>query len=77
MLENSVSPSVFTKKAYEAISKLDSWDDIYSEIRDIFNPNSQPKSIKVLNQEFRANTINKFIEKNRHIIMLEVSKECL
>lgn len=77
MLENSVSPSVFTKKAYEAISKLDSWDDIYSEIRDIFNPNSQPKSIKVLNQEFRANTINKFIEKNRHIIMSEVSKECL
>tara|TARA_B100001057_G_scaffold501300_1_gene623539 strand:+ start:29370 stop:31040 length:1671 start_codon:yes stop_codon:yes gene_type:complete len=77
MLENSLSPSVFTKKAYEVISKLDRWDDIHSEIRDIFNPNSQPKSIKVLNQEFRANTINKFIEKNRHIIMSEVSKECL
>tara|TARA_Y100000389_G_scaffold23490_1_gene20129 strand:+ start:5102 stop:6772 length:1671 start_codon:yes stop_codon:yes gene_type:complete len=77
MLENSLSPSVFTKKAYEVISKLDRWDDIHSEIRDIFNPNSQPKSIKVLNQEFRANTINKFIEKNRRIIMSEVSKECL
>ncbi len=74
--ENDLTPPVFTKEAYKIIIELDNWDNIYYEIRDIFNPNSPPKSIRQLGDKFRTETIHEFLEKNKIIIMSEVSKIC-
>jgi hypothetical protein len=74
--ENDLTPPVFAKEAYKIIIELDNWDNIYYEIRDIFNPNSPPKSIRQLGDKFRTETIHEFLEKNKIIIMSEVSKIC-
>jgi len=74
--EKKISPSVFTKAVYNIIIELDEWIDIYNEIKDIYDPNTTPKSIRQLGGKFRTDFINDVLEKNRIIIMSEVHGAC-
>lgn len=74
--EKKISPSVFTKAVYNIIIELDEWIDIYNEIKDIYDPNTAPKSIRQLGGKFRTDFINDVLEKNRIIIMSEVHGAC-
>ena len=48
-----------------------------SEIKDIFNPSTPPKSIRKLNNQFRVNCINDFLKRNVLLIKDGLLKKCL
>lgn len=76
-LNQWVTPQVFAKEAYNIITQLDDFKSIENEIIDIFDSNTPPKSIRKLKGKFRVETINEFLEKNKIIILSEVTKVCL
>lgn len=75
--EQFVTPQVFTKWSYDLIKTLPGFKPIEDEIRDIFDPDTPPKSIRQLNGKFRVDTINEFLEENSLYILSEVGKKCL
>lgn len=77
LLEHLVSPKVFAKLAFESISSLDGFKDIYEEVEDIFNPNTPPKSIRKLGGDFRVNTIEQFLAKNELLLRSDITRKCL
>jgi hypothetical protein len=77
MLEKWVTPQVFAKESYKVITKLDDFELINNEIIDMFDNNTLPRSIRKLGGKFRVETINEFLEKNKIIIISEVTKACL
>lgn len=77
MLENYASPKEFAKEAYNVINTIEGFDDIYQEIVDILNPNTPPKSIRKLGDNFRAKTIEDFLVKNNIILKSEITKRLL
>ena len=77
LLEHLVSPKVFAKLAFESISSLDGFKDIYEEVEDIFNPNTSPKSIRKLGGDFRVNTIERFLAKNELLLRSDITRKCL
>ena len=72
-IEN-ISPSLFTKQCFCVIIKMDGWEEIYKEIKDIFDPSTPPKSIRQLGGKFRVETIEEFLKYNRTLIVSEVFK---
>jgi len=66
------SPSLFTKECFCVIIYLDGWEGIYTEIKDIFDPNTPPKSIRQLGNKFRVDTIEEFLEENRRVLISEL-----
>lgn len=77
MLENYATPKEFAKEAYNVINTIEGFDDIYQEIVDILNPNTPPKSIRKLGDNFRAKTIEDFLVKNNIILKSEITKRLL
>mgnify|MGYP003638003448 FL=1 len=72
-----ISPQGFTKHVYCVIIDLSDFKEIEDEIRDMFDPNTPPRSIRQLGGKFRVDTINEYLERNRLYIISEVSKKCL
>lgn len=76
-LENMVTPPVFAKTCYEAISSLPEFEPIYEDIVDIFNPETPPRSIRRIGNRFRAAVIEEFLKTNSLLIQAEVVRRCL
>ncbi len=68
------SPSLFTKQCFCVIIYMDGWEEIYKEIKDIFDPSTPPKSIRQLGGKFRVETIEEFLKYNRTLIVSELFK---
>lgn len=77
LLENYVTPQIFTKEVFNIIKELEDFKPIEKEIIDIFDSSTPPKSIRQLGGKFRVITINEFLEKNKLIIISEVTRICL
>lgn len=72
IFSENISPEGFTKACFCDIIKLDGWEGIYTEIKDIFNPSTPPRSIRQLGGKFRVETIEEFLEKNKPILISEL-----
>jgi radical SAM superfamily enzyme YgiQ (UPF0313 family) len=62
--EDEISPSEFAKKVYQVVKELDGFDKIHNYLKDLYNPNTQPKCITKINGEDRVQHINNFLEDN-------------
>lgn len=76
-LESYVSPGEFCKICYDEIIKLDNFKHIDAEIKDLFDTNTPPRSIRQLDGRFRVDVIEEFLENNKLFFMTEVLKKCL
>lgn len=72
IFDEIISPQGFTKACFYVIINLDGWEGIYTEIKDIFDPTTPPRSIRQLGGKFRVDTIEEFLEKNRPILISEL-----
>ena len=72
IFEKQIDPSSFCKNCYLAFQNCLGWKELYSEVEDIFNLNTNPKNIKKLLGNFRTTTINNFLEKNKAIIISHI-----
>ena len=75
--EKFISPAAFKKHVFCVIINLSDFKEIEDEVRDIFNPDTEPRSIRQLGGKFRVDTISEFLQRNRLLILSEVSKKCL
>jgi hypothetical protein len=71
-LSELMTPGEFCKLCYRQIITLEDFCEIDEEIRDIFNPNTAPRSIRQLKGKFRVTAIEEFLEKNKLYIMTGV-----
>lgn len=76
-LKDFVSPGQFAKHCFDVISNLPEFDEIDKEIRDIFDPETPPRSIRQLQGRFRVEVIEEFLKKYEIFILSEVSSLCL
>ena len=56
---------------------MDGWEGIYKEIKDIFDPNTPPRSIRQLGGKFRVETIEDFLKQNKTLIVSELFKRLM
>lgn len=66
------SPAEFTKHCWNVITTLDNFNNIWQEVKDIFNPDTPARNIKRLSGVLRNTVILDFLNKNRAIIYSEV-----
>jgi putative methyltransferase len=76
-LQSYIDPKNFGKKCFKIISKLDDFENIHKEIIDIFDENTEPKSIRKLQGKFRTEVIEDMLKKNEIIIKNEIMKKVL
>lgn len=72
MFQDSMSPAQFGKSCYKVIRNLDVFQNIILEIKDLLNPNTQPRNIKRLNGRLRNLVINELIDLYKPIITSEL-----
>jgi hypothetical protein len=77
VLEPHVTPKDFTKTAYDVINTIEDFDEIKKQIVDIFDPNTEPKSIKKLGKNFRGVTIENFLKKHELLLKSEITRRLL
>lgn len=76
-LASYVSPGKFCKLCYNEIIQLEDFKAIDSQIRDIFDPSTAPRSIRQLGNRFRVDVIEEFLEKHKLLFMSGVLRKCL
>jgi putative methyltransferase len=69
---DTYTPPNFGKICFQIISKLDEFELLIEEIKDILNPNTPARNYKRLHDRLRDNVINNFIENNFKIIYSEL-----
>jgi hypothetical protein len=72
MFQDSISPAQFGKNCYKVMRNLDVFQDIILEIKDLLNPNTQPRNIKRLKGRLRNLVINELIDLYKPIITSEL-----
>lgn len=77
VLEQYVSPKDFTKTAYVVINTIDEFEKIRAQIVDLFDPNTEPKSIRKLGENFRGVTIENFLKKHSILLKSEITRRLL
>ncbi len=77
VLEDYVTPKEFGKTAYSVINSIEDFEEIYKQILDIFDPNTPPKSIRKLGENFRGVTIENFLRKNEILIKSEITRRLI
>lgn len=75
--ENNLSPGDFVKQCYEVIKEFEDFKVIEKEVRDIFNIDTPPRSIRQLSGRFRVDVIEEMLEKNSLFIKNGVMTSCL
>jgi hypothetical protein len=70
--ESLFSPSEFTKKSYQILKKLDGFSEIYSDIKEIYNVDSEPKNIKRILNGKRNEVIVNFLKNNKIFLTNEM-----
>lgn len=63
-----VSAGEFCKACYEVIKHIDGYENIHHIVEDIYNPDTEPKSIKKINGKDRVEVIEAFISDNLLIL---------
>lgn len=76
-LVSVVSPSEFGKKSYQAIKRIKGFDSIHNQIINIYNEDTDPASIKKINNQNRKIAIEQFIRENQIEIINNLMKEIL
>lgn len=66
------SPPEFAKHCWNVITTLEGFDEIWQEVKDIFNPDTPARNIKRLGGILRNIVILDLLNKNRNIIYSEV-----
>jgi len=74
-LQDYMTPGEFAKQSYELMKTLPGFDAIQKEIIDIYDPNTEPRSIRQLQNRFRVDTITDFIKSNELFIRSEIFRE--
>jgi hypothetical protein len=77
LVQHIITPSDFARLSYQSINTLEGFKTIHTEIVDIFNPNTPPKSIRKLGGQFRVLTIEKFLQDNDLLLRSDITKRCL
>jgi hypothetical protein len=67
--ETLMPAPIFAKLCYEVIYTLDEFKPLHEEIKDKFNPNTPPQSIRQLGGKFRVETIEEFLKENKIFII--------
>jgi len=63
-IQDYIDPPTFGRECYKIISELPDFQPIYTEIVDIFDENTEPKSIRKLQGRFRTTVVEEMLEKN-------------
>ena len=71
-VKDFMTPKEFGKKCYSIIKRLDGFEEINVDIRDIYNNKTKPKSIKKLMGKKRSEVIEDFVLRNKLFIMNEL-----
>jgi len=72
MFVTMLTPSDFGRRCYKIIKKLDDFQDIDNQIKDLLNPNTETKNIKRLNGRLRNLVIDELVEKYKPVIVSEL-----
>jgi hypothetical protein len=67
-----MTPPEFARMTFKILKTFDGYEDFKSEIDDIFNPNSPPRSIKKLGGKLRTDAIREFLIANRQLLINEL-----
>lgn len=76
-LKNLFTPGEFCKKCYNVIRNLEEFKTLENEINDLFNPLTEPRSIRRLGGQFRRECVENFLFSNQSVILSEVMKDRL
>jgi hypothetical protein len=76
-IKDLIDPPNFGRACYKIIKELEDFTPIYSEIVNIFDDTSPPKSIRRLGDRFRTDAIEEMLERNLITIKNELLKEIL
>lgn len=71
-VSDAVTPPEFGKICWEILKLCPEFDEIYSAIRDLLNPDTPPRNIKRINGVLRNMVIEDMIQANKLIIMNEL-----
>lgn len=75
LYKNQITPSDFGKECYKILRMLPEFNNIHNYIVDLFDINTEPKSIKKINGKLRIDVFNEIISNNKHIIISELFKK--
>lgn len=66
--EQYMSASKFTKAVYDIVKELDGFKEIQEYLKDLYNPETEPKCIRRIHGEDRVTYIENFLEENLLLI---------
>lgn len=76
-LKEYTTPKECARIAYKVIQQLDDYGPIHDMIADIFNPDTEPRSIRKLGNRFRVLVIEEMLNANKPLIMNGVMNHVL
>tara|TARA_Y100000768_G_scaffold389009_1_gene390175 strand:- start:14212 stop:15894 length:1683 start_codon:yes stop_codon:yes gene_type:complete len=75
MVKEHCTPPLFAKSCYTIIQTLEGFNYMQEEIYDLYNPKTEPRSIRKLQGSFRVEVIEKFLARNQKLIYNEIFKQ--
>ena len=69
MFKDQMTPGEFCKACFEIAKKIDGFDEIFNEVKDILNPDTPPKSIKKVGNYSRLDAIMSLFTDDNEIIL--------
>lgn len=69
---SSVTPSEFGQACYKILKLLPGFDEIHNYIVDLLDPDTNPKSIKRINNQLRTEVIHNFIDSVKPMLVSEL-----
>lgn len=73
-LQDIITPPEYGRLCYSILKQLPGFDVIYNEVVDIFDPDSEPRSIKRLCGQLRTDVLEEFVKNAHPVIYSEVYK---
>lgn len=76
-ISHKISPSDFARMCFTIISGIPEYKSIENMIKDIYDPSTEPKSIRRLGSEYRVKVIEDFLERYKTILKSEAVSKIL
>lgn len=72
LFEDKYTPSTFGRMCYKILSEVEGFEPLIDEIKDVLNPNTEPRNYKTLQNKNKYDTISNFIDSNYNILYGEL-----
>lgn len=73
IFQHAISPPQFMKQCYAIIINIDEYKNIEEYIDDLFDPLTQPRSIRKINGRFKKDVVDDFLHNNRAILVSKLT----